>query len=380
MKILHLIDHMGLGGAQNIVLDLVESRDPEKIDTAVWSLSDRSSLIALERLASAGVSFRNLSLSKLNPRSPLRLRSLLGREQPDVLHTHLQFSNTFGIAAAVSLGKNRPILVSHIHNDPFQHYTRWQRSASKILASQVEAQVALTPSIRDTTDRAFRYRAPRIEVISPGINLGIFDTSRANLAQVEYFRREATRVIGTVGRLAEQKAIHILLEATPQLLKDEPSTRILIVGEGPLRQTLESQAKHLNITDSVTFAGYQSDMVSVYKAMDVFVLPSRHEGFGLVSIEAMSMGVPVVATKVVGTVDVIQDGTTGLLIPFGDPIALTSAVSRLFSEPGLQRNLCENAIRYVQEFHSRELMTAKMESLYFELAQRSRMNTPVRNG
>jgi glycosyltransferase involved in cell wall biosynthesis len=183
-------------------------------------------------------------------------------------------------------------------------------------------------------------------------------------------------VVGTVGRLAEQKALHILLEATPHLLKEDPSTRVLLVGEGPLHKTLESRAKQLNITDSVTFARYQSDMVSLYRAMDVFVLPSRHEGFGIVSIEAMAMGVPVVGTKVMGTIDVVQDGLTGLLIPFGDPIALASAVSRLFSEPSLKQKLCENANKYVREYYSRESVTAKIESLYCELVQGRRMITP----
>jgi glycosyltransferase involved in cell wall biosynthesis len=375
VKILHLIDHMGLGGAQNIVLDLVESRDP-KIDMTVWSLRDWVMPVAAERLASARVSFLNLGFSKLNPLGLVRLRSLLAQEQPDVLHTHLQFSSTFGIAAAISLGKHRPLLVNHIHNDPFQHYTHWQRFASRILASQVEAQVALTASLRDSAHRAFGSRARRIEVIPAGLNLQVFNSTRGDLDRIEHFRKGATRVVGTVGRLAEQKALHILLEATPHLLKEDPSTRVLLVGEGPLHQTLESRAKQLNITDSVTFARYQSDMVSLYRAMDVFVLPSRHEGFGIVSIEAMAMGVPVVGTKVIGTIDVVQDGLTGLLIPFGDPIALASAVSRLFSEPSLKQKLCENATKYVREYYSRESATAKIESLYCELVQGRRMITP----
>ncbi|MHC4477886.1 MAG: glycosyltransferase [Planctomycetota bacterium] len=377
MKILHLIDHMGLGGAQNLILDLVEAKS-SNIDYSVWSLSDKVLPLAAKRLKAAGVPLRTLGLSKYNPLDLLKLRMLLAKEQPNLLHTHLQFSSTFGIAAAVSLGRHRPIIVNHIHNDPFQHYTLWQRVGCKIIASGIDVQITPSQSIRDNIKKFSANHTSRIEVITPGLNLTTLDKTPADTARVKYLRGGAKRVIGTAGRLTKQKAVHVLLEATLALLKAEPATRILIAGEGPLRQTLERQAEHLKISHAVKFLGYQSEMVPVYQAMDVFVLPSCHEGFGIVLIEAMALQIPVIASRVVGIVDAIQDDVTGLLIPFGDPEALVSAISRIFTEPLLKERLIKKAVEFVTKTCSRKLMAEKIEVLYIALQERNKTITSAK--
>jgi glycosyltransferase involved in cell wall biosynthesis len=366
MKILHLIDHMGLGGAQNLILDLVEARS-SKIDVTVWSLSDQVLPLAAKRLKAASVPLETLGLLKYNPFSLLKLRRLLANEQPDLLHTHLQFSSIFGIVAAGSLGKHRPIIVNHIHNDPFQHYNHWQRIGSKIMASRVNAYITPSASLRDVVKKAFNLHKNRIKVITPGLNLKSFNQTHIDTARINYLRGNAKRVIGFAGRLTKQKALHVLLDAIPALLEEEPDTRILIAGDGPLRQTLERQAEYLKISHAVKFMGYQSEMVPVYQAMDVFVLPSLHEGFGIVLIEAMALEVPVVASLAVGIVDAVQDNVTGLLVPFGDSGALVSALSRFFIEPGLKERLIIKASEFVRQTCSRELMAERIESLYFEL-------------
>ena len=366
MKILHLIDHLAIGGAQSIVVDLLEARGSE-IDAAVWSLSDRMLPLAAERLATAGVAYKTLGFSKFNPLALCRLRSLLAKTRPDVLHTHLQFSSTFGIAVGASLGQSGPLLVDHIHTDPIQAYTFWQRLGCRMLAPRVGVHVAVSTSLRDATNLAFGGRTRSIEVIPPGINLQIFHERHADPARVQYFRAGASLVVGTVGRLAEEKAFHVLLEATPRLLEGNPGTRLLIVGDGPLSTALKQRAKQLEINHAVAFVGYQSDVVSAYRAMDVFVMPSRREGFGIAIIEAMALGVPVIATKVMGTVDVVRDGETGLLVPYGDAIAIVSAIARLFSKPSLRDRLCEGAAKFVQENCTREHMAARIESLYYQL-------------
>jgi len=366
MKILHLIDHMGLGGAQNLILDLVEARS-SKIDVTVWSLNDQVLPLAAKRLKAASVPFGTLGLFKYNPLGLLKLRWLLTNEQPDLLHTHLQFSSIFGIAAAISLGKHRPIIINHIHNDPFQHYSLWQRIGSKIMASRVNAYITPSASLGDVVKKAFNLHKDRIKVVTPGLNLNSFNQPPTDTARVKHLRGNAKRVIGFAGRLTKQKALHVLLDAIPALLAQEPETRILIAGDGPLRQTLERQTEYLKISHAVKFMGYQSEMVPVYQAMDVFVLPSLHEGFGIVLIEAMALQVPVVASRAIGTVDAVQDNVTGLLVPFGDSGALISAISRIFIEPGLKQRLIKKASEFIRQTCSRELMAERIESLYFAL-------------
>jgi glycosyltransferase involved in cell wall biosynthesis len=366
MKILHLIDHMGLGGAQNLILELIEARS-SKIDVAVWSLSHKVLPLTAKRLKAASVPLGTLGLLKYNPLGLLKLRRLLENEQPDLLHTHLQFSSTFGIAAAVSLGKHRPIIINHIHNDPYQHYSLWQLFGSKIMASRINAFITPSASLGDVVKKAFNLDKDRIKVVTPGLNLEFFDQTPTDTARIKYLRGNAKRVIGFAGRLTKQKALHVLLDAIPALLAEEPDTRILIAGDGPLRQTLERQAEYLKISHAVKFMGYQSEMVPVYQAMDVFVLPSLHEGFGIVLIEAMALHVPVIASRAVGIVDAVQDDVTGLLVPFGDSEALASALSRIFIESGLKERLIKKASEFVRQTCSRELMAERIESLYFAL-------------
>jgi glycosyltransferase involved in cell wall biosynthesis len=357
---------LGIGGAQSIVIDLMEARGPE-VDAAVWSLSDRILPPTADRLATAGVDYKTLGFSKFNPFDIYRLRSLLARMQPDVLHTHLQFSSTFGVAAAVSLGRSGPRLVDHIHIDPLQAYAFWQRLGCRILAPQVAAYVAVSNSLRNATSLAFGGRARSIKVIPPGINLQIIHERHADPARVDYFRAGARRVIGTIGRLSEEKGLHVLIEATPRLLEKDPATRILIVGDGPLSNMLKQRAQQLAVSHAVAFVGYQSDVVSAYRAMDVFVSLSRYEGFGVALIEAMALKVPVIATKVKGTVDAVLDGETGILVPYNDAMAIVSAIERLFNKPSMRDRLCENAAKFTRENCSRQQMTTQIESLYYRL-------------
>jgi len=166
-----------------------------------------------------------------------------------------------------------------------------------------------------------------------------------------------------------QKAIHVLLDATPALLHAEPATRVLVVGDGPLRGALEAQARRLGIAHAVEFAGYQEDVVSAYAAMDVFVLPSRDEGFGLVFLEAMAVGVPVIGTRVIGSEDAVEDGATGLLVPYADAPALAQAVRRLLDDTELRCRLRDTAGERVRRSCSREQFAAQVEAVYRELLQ-----------
>jgi len=372
MKVLHIIDHMGLGGAQAALLDLLEARAPD-VDASLWTLRDRDLPSVAERLDRAGVRRGSLGVRRTWPFGILGLRARIGAEAPDIVHTHLEFSNILAVASALALGRRRPAIIQHVDNDPRTAYGRSVRAASRLLARQADLLIVVSESLRGAVDEAYGGRARRVEVVPPGIDLRRFDPARADAAEAGRLRRGARRVVGAVGRLAEQKAFHVLLEAMPRLLKAEPDTRLLLAGDGPLRVQLESLSRRLGVEDRVSFLGCREDTPSVYAAMDVFALPSRHEGYGIVFIEAMAMGVPVVGTRVVGSVDAVEDGVTGLLVPPGDPEALSRAILSLFEDQELRRRICGLAGAVAQERGSREVMAARTEALYRELlAERAR--------
>lgn len=367
MKVLHVIDHMGLGGEQRVVQDLAVMRAPD-VEAAVWSLRSHELPGTADRMAAAGVPYHTLGFSYGNPMALAGFRGRLRETGPDVLHLHLEYSTLIGALAALSLPAPRPILVASVANDPYRQAVL-HRLAGRWLAPFIDLHVTHSRGILDSVLLAYARRPRRVQCVSLGIDLGRFDRTLANPERVADYRRSAGRVVGTIGRLVPQKAIHVLLDATPALLQDDPATRVLVVGDGPLRGALEAQAHELGIAHAVEFAGYQEDVVSAYAAMDVFVLPSRDEGFGLVFLEAMAMGVPVIGTRVIGSEDAVEDGATGLLVPYADPPALARAVRRLFDDAELRRRLRDTAAERVQRTASREQFAAQVETVYRGLMQ-----------
>ena len=349
-----------------MLLDLLELQRRYH-DLALLILANRILETSEKRLRAANIPYKILGAKKYNPFGFLRLRQNLAKIAPEIVVTRLEFSNTFGIAAALTLGKSRPLLVRFIDNDPSQHYSLLHRLAGRLLAPWVDVHIAISESLRRSTLRAFCGRIRRIEVIPPGLDTARFSPAKTDPNRSEVIRDGASRVIGTVGRLSEQKAFDLLIRAMPNLLVSDANIRLLIVGDGPLRHRLEKEVEMLGLNKTIKFLGMQSDPVPIFQAMDVFVLPSKHEGFGLVLTEAMAMGVPVVGTRVVGTVDAIEDGISGLLVPYGDVEALSNAILRIFLEPELRHVLIQNGRSRVRQYFTREIMAAKTEALFGEL-------------
>jgi glycosyltransferase involved in cell wall biosynthesis len=366
VKVLHIIDHMGLGGEQRVVQDLCFMHGPE-VEPMAWSLRSHELPGTAERMAAARVPYRTLGLSARNPLPALGIRRALRETGPDVLHLHLEASTLVGALAALSLAP-RPLLVASVANDPYRQsgYHRW---AGRRLAASMDLHITHSRGIRDSVLRAYAGRPRRLEVVSLGIDLDRFRRDGADPARIAEYRGGSAPVVGAIGRLVPQKAMHVLVDATPALLEAHPGLRVLIVGDGPLRADLEAQAARLGVAGAIRFAGYQEDVVSAYAAMDVFVLPSRDEGFGLVFLEAMAVGVPVVGTRVIGSEDAVEDGVTGLLVSYADPAALAGAVRGILASPDLARRLRDTAAERVRPVYTREQCALRVEELYRELLQ-----------
>jgi glycosyltransferase involved in cell wall biosynthesis len=377
VKVLHVIDHMGLGGEQRVVQDLAVMRAPD-VAVAVWSLRSHELPGTAARMSVAGIPYHTLGFSYGNPMALAGFRGRLRETRPDVLHLHLEYSTLIGALAGLSLPAPGPILVASVANDPYRQraFHRW---AGRRLAPSIDLHITHSRGIHDSVLRAYAGRPRRVECVSLGIDLGRFDRTLAKPERVTAYRGGAGRVVGTIGRLVPQKAIHVLLDATPALLEADPATRVLVVGDGPLRSALEAQARELGIAHAVEFAGYQEDVVSAYAAMDVFVLPSRDEGFGLVFLEAMAVGVPVIGTRVIGSEDAVEDGTTGLLVPYADAPALAQAVRRLLDDAELRCRLRNTAAERVRQSSSREQFAARVEAAYRGLMQSRLARRPGSN-
>lgn len=178
-------------------------------------------------------------------------------------------------------------------------------------------------------------------------------------------------VIGIVGRLAEQKGHAVLLHAIAEVLKTVPEATLLIIGDGPERESLEETSRSLGLVDNLVWLGSKSqvEVFQLYGIMDVFVMPSLYEGFGLTAAEAMAAGVPVVASNVEGLREVIENQHTGYLCQPGDSLDLASRLKELLADPDLAKTMGGLGKERARALFSLEKFNESMRLAYNKLGK-----------
>ena len=290
------------------------------------------------------------------------MRRLLQDLRPDILHTHLYHPNLYGRLAALGLGI--PV-VAAVHNS----YTRvkFHRRLWNFLLGWASDRVLVgSAQVWQDVRHYDGVPASRLLLLPYGIRLAELDTA--------WSREEARQalqvsgfVLGAVGRLEEQKGHVYLLAALPEVQSEIPEATLVLVGEGRLRQDLERQVRELGLSDPVRFLGTRRDLPEIYRALDLFVQPSLWEGLPLALLQAMGAGLPVVATRVSGFREVIEDGVNGRLVEPGDPQALARVLLELYRHPEPRARLASAAPDTIRENYSLEAMLARLEELYLEL-------------
>jgi glycosyltransferase involved in cell wall biosynthesis len=185
-------------------------------------------------------------------------------------------------------------------------------------------------------------------------------------------RASSEIVIGTAGRLVELKGIDYMLSAAAALLPEFPTLRVEIAGSGPEREKLEALAVRAGLRDRIKFLGWIADIRPVLSGWDVFVMPSLEEGFPIAALDAMGAGLPVIATPVGGVPELIEDGTTGWLVPPRNVESLTARLRLLLSDPELRLRMGAAGHARVRDHFSTAQMTANFAQLYDELLNKDR--------
>jgi len=179
-------------------------------------------------------------------------------------------------------------------------------------------------------------------------------------------RKDGGPVISIVARLQAVKGHRLFLDSARLVLRKRPDSRFWIVGEGPMRAELEAAASRLGVANSVSFLGYRDDAISLMASSDIVVSASSYESFGRSLVEAQAVGRPVVATAVGGTPEIIRDGRSGILVPYGDAEAMATAVLRLLEDKQLARRMGAAGREYLAESGIKETPASAFASLYRE--------------
>jgi len=273
--------------------------------------------------------------------------------------------------AVAQLGDQRPLLVSTRHNDdrfflnPFVGLVHYGISARQDLIIAISDHIA-----RFTVSRGVRHPERVRRVYHGHEPPGSAALEREGLRiRQELGIGPAEFLVANVGRLAPQKGQRHLIAAMPMLLERVPHARAIIAGGGDLEDYLRDLATEIGVAEHVHVLGPRKDVPALMHAIDVFVMPSIWEGFGLVLLEAMAAARPIVASRVATIPEVVADGETGLLVPAGDPLALASALADLAEQPDLAARYGEAGRERLRRQFSVEKMVGDTELLYRELLE-----------
>jgi len=238
------------------------------------------------------------------------------------------------------------------------------RLAHQWVNAQTHQLIAISEAVRQRMLARGEAETERITVVPNGLACGSDGLPTVAQTRADWGVPLTAPLIVCVARLEPEKDIRSLLAAMPTVLQARPDTRALVVGDGSQRQALENELHKRGITHSVRFAGFREDALAFIQAGDVFVLPSVAEPFGLVLLEAMALGKPVIATCAGGPREIVIEGETGLLVPPSQPPALAAAILDLLADPEKRGRLGRNGRRRYQEFYSVERMAAETSHVY----------------
>ncbi len=266
-----------------------------------------------------------------NPMALWRLTRLLARERVTILQTHGARANFYGRIAGRLAGV--PVIISTVHNSlkdyTARSLTRWfYATALRLTLSLVHQIICVSDSTRRDLIDECPAAAARIQTVYNGVDPSAFPSQPDRQKVRQELRITQGPVLVVIARLTEQKGHRYLLQAFPDLLKTWPHLCCVFVGEGELHDTLHRMAIDLGVERACRFLGVRDDIADILAAADLCVLPSLSEGFPFVLLEALAMGRPVIASRVNGVSELIEDHKTGLLVPPRDPQALASGNSR----------------------------------------------------
>ncbi len=272
----------------------------------------------------------------------------------DLIHAHYAVPQGFAGAVIKKLKKTPLILTVHGSDLTILGGSTITRSLVRWVLRSSDKIITVSKFMKRLVEK-MGVEDDRVKVIYNGVN--IQNPARGDVRRLIY-----------VGAFVKQKGVDILIRAFKDIQSKIPDIELVLVGDGPERKRLQNLAADLGIRD-VRFTGMMEDLDPFFTERSVFVLPSREEGFGIAILEAMERGVPVVASRVGGIVEIVQDGKSGLLFERENPEALSSAVMKIFGDDRLMEELVKNGKKRASEF-SWDVMAMETEDVYREIIKK----------
>ncbi|MBF0448841.1 MAG: glycosyltransferase family 4 protein [Magnetococcales bacterium] len=378
LRVLHittqLLPHGGI--EQNLHL-LAQRLDSDRFEMAICPIQNARSNIP--------ASFHTLpvKLFPLNRRgaiydlfTTLSLWRLVRTYRPHIVHTHNNKANFHGRMAAWLFGRAGLVTTHHDMGDwrvAFGQPFRWT-TLSKI-DNWVEQIIYPWCNVRMNR---LNHRLIAVSHAVAAIEGDSQADPRLRILPAPYdehlFQPTSSPVsfqarLGTVGRLVWQKGLPVLLEALALVASQKPMVTLRIAGDGPLMSSLRQRASGSDLQGRVLFMGSQSHNDTLYQGLDIYLQPSLFEGSSMTTVEAMAMGLPVIASRTGGLAELVVDGETGLLVPANDPIALSAAIVSLLNNPEQARRLGQAGQKRAQALYTASRYIEQISTLYRQVVR-----------
>ncbi len=295
---------------------------------------------------------------------------LIRNFRPDVIHAHNLFFRTTETAAILKLFFGIPLVTTLHLGKPqggswmFNRIIRvYELTFGRFIVHQSDHTIAVSQAVAEHT-RQISGHPPPPTVIPNGVDTVLFhpEQNPGHPAQVVLF----------VARMVPNKGPKTLVRAAALVLHHHPQAQFVLVGDGPLRNQLQEQVNHLGIEQAVQFLGLRHDVPDLMRQANVFVRPSTLEGMPLTILEAMASGLPVVATPVGGTPELVKDGVNGYLVPVNDHDALANSIIKLLDNPSLAEKMGQRGREMVEMDYTWDAAAEQTERVYLEEALRNR--------
>ncbi len=377
MKILHIITTINRGGAENHLVELVTGQRKNQHDIVVIYLKGNG--YWAEHMKNLGVKLYTLDIERYGGFFALwKVAQWIKYEKIDIIHAHMPPAELYArIGLLIIRNKKIPFIITKHNDEPF-YRGLGHGFLGYWVAKRSQAIIAISNAVKNyVCSPPLNLPKKKVKRIYYGINKSLFYGKKTN----HYFDmrqnwnlNENCLIIGTVARFVPQKGLHILLQAFAELVaktqsNDQMLLRLVIVGQGPLETQLKLQAKQLNLEKNIIWAGFQENIPEIMGALDCFVLTSIYEGLGLVLLEAMASGLPIVASRVSAIPEIVKNA--GILVAPEDAKAVAKALEQIINTPKLRQDFGKIGIERVDKYFNLEKMNLKTELVYHSCLKKS---------
>lgn len=361
VNILQLVNGFAIGGGELKLLELIKYLNKDKYNIIIGSVGQGGPLQKeFEKVAPVYVFFKK---HKFDFTQVFKVAKLMRKHNIHIVQTTLFYADVIGAYAAVLA--NVPIVLSW--EAVTQPYRNRHLIAYKLANRKMDRVIAVSHAIRKQLIEERNVKPEKVMTIQYGVDLKRFSSKNRKLKKYDIGCAQNSLIIGTVARFTRQKGHTYLINAAPQIVEKFPHVRFVFIGDGPLRFDLENQIKKLKIEKYFKFLGFRQDVEDLLQLFDIFLLPSLYEGLPNVVLEAMASAKPVIATAVDGTVEAVETGITGFLIPSEKPEAISKTINFLLKDPQKIRAMGEKGRKRAKLYFSMEKQIKQFEEMYDSL-------------